>query len=394
MNRSLVISISMAVLALVWVLSGTLSESDAENSTNAGIDNTSTAVATENVQALFKVKVTAIQAEQIMDRIELQGSIESAREIEVRAETEGTIKRIDVEKGDRLSKGQAILRLAMNDRQARLARARAELKVRRVDLKSGVSLKQKKLLSENQHQQNVANVVAAEAEVKEIEVEIEHTNVTAAFRGVLDAVHVELGDYVSSGTPLATLVDDQYVTISSDVPQQHVSKLKLGQMVKATLLDGTQLEGKTYYISSSADPRTRTFRIEAKTSNQENIQRFGQSARVSILVGQKWAHKLSPSLLNLSSDGLLQVKGVDADNRVMTKTVNIIRSENDGVWLEGLPKEFNLITVGQGFVSVGEEVNSIGGEEVNSIGADDAPVSPDAESTVSKSVTAEVAHNE
>ena len=247
----------------------------------------------------------------------------------------------------------------MNDRQARLARAKAELRVRQADLKSGLSLKTKKLLSENQHLQNVANVVAATAEVKEIEIEIQHTSVAAAFDGVLNELHVELGDYVSPGTPLATLVDDQYITISADVPQQHISKLKNGQKVSATLLNGTQFEGEIFYISSSAQTSTRTFRIEAKAANTMGIKRFGQSARVSIYIGEQLAHKLSPSLLGLNSEGSLQIKGIDQDNRVITQTVEIIRSENDGIWLDGLPKQFNLITVGQGFVSRGDEVNAV-----------------------------------
>jgi len=362
MNRSLIISITLAILALVWILSGTFSGSEYTNPSDEQHDSALSAPQpkdTKTADSLFKVKVKHIAAEPLLDSIELQGSIESAREIEIRAETNGTIIALKSSKGDEVSQGQQILALALNDRMARLERAKAELKVRQVDLKSGLSLKEKNLLSENQHQQNIANVVAAKAEVQEIEVEIQQTSIKAAFKGILDEIHVELGDYVSPGTPLATLVDKQFITLSADVPQQHIAKLVIGQKVRGTLLDGTSLEGKITYISSSADENTRTFKIEAKAPNLSNLQRFGQSARIRIYIGERFAHKLSPSLLNLSSDGLLQVKGLDSEDRVITNTVDIIRSENDGVWLSGLPNKFQLITVGQGFVSPGDLVETI-----------------------------------
>lgn len=357
MNRSLILSISLAALALVWILSGSLSSNSEEEGSVS--QQASELDESGNSSPRFKVKVEAIDAKLMLDRIDLQGEIESVRDIEVRAETDGIVTKLKSNKGEHLTKGQQILVLATNDRQARLARAKAELKVRQADLKSSLSLKAKKLISENQYLQNVANVVSAEAEVKEREIEIQRTTITAAFDGVLDELHVELGDYVSSGTALATLVDDQYITISAEVPQQHISKLKNGQKVSAELLNGAKIEGELFYISSSADTRTRTFRIEAKALNTMGIKRFGQSARVSIYLDEQYAHKLSPSLLGLDSDGLLEIKGVDEGQRVITHTVDILRSENDGIWLSGLPKQFNLITVGQGFVSEGDVVNAI-----------------------------------
>jgi len=164
MNRSLILSISLAALALIWILSGSLSSNAEEESK---VSQQGSELDESNLSnSHYKVKVQAIEAELMPDRIDLQGGIESVREIEIRAETDGIITNLKTNKGARISQGQQILMLAMNDRQARLERAKAELKVRQADLKSSLSLKAKKLISENQYLQHVANVVAAEAEVK------------------------------------------------------------------------------------------------------------------------------------------------------------------------------------------------------------------------------------
>jgi membrane fusion protein, multidrug efflux system len=355
MNRSLVISLVMAVVATLWILSGSLSEEapqqDAENDGRTQQDAEAT--------NLFRVTVERVQAQEVTDRIDLQGEIEADRNIELRVEVEGKVTKLLAQKGQRLDKGQPILRMAMNDRQAKLAKAQADLKVAEAELKSGLSLKSKNLLSENQHQQNLADVMSAKAALSEIELEIEHTALLSPFSGLLNDVSVELGDFLSTGSIVANLVDDRYLTINADVPQQHVAKLSLGQLVEARLLSGSLISGEISYISSAADTATRSFRIEARADNKTGIKRFGQSARVSIFVGQQLAHKMSPSLLSLNSEGGLQVKGIDSAGLVSAYPVEILRSENDGVWLTGLPQSFDLITVGQGFVSVGERVEAV-----------------------------------
>ncbi|WP_250657182.1 efflux RND transporter periplasmic adaptor subunit [Alkalimarinus coralli] len=350
MSRSLIVAIVLTVVAVGWVLSGSRSAPEA-----ASVDHSAEQAPAEK----FKVKVKNIEAELITDNLLLQGQIEAAREIEIKAEVQGIVTRLGKDKGARLNKDDLIVELDVSDRLARLKKAKAELEVRKSEERAGAQLRQKNMLSKNQQQQNIANVLSAEAAVKEIEVEIDKTSVKAPFATVLNERHVEVGDYVSPGDPLAYLVDDSYTLISADVPQQYIARLSLGQTVSAKLLNGQSLDGKISFVSASADPRTRTFRIEAKSENVKRFVRFGQSASVTIQLGQQRAHKLTGSLLDLNSEGILQVKGVDGENRVITKPVDILRSERDGIWLKGLPDTFRLITVGQGFVSEGDEVEPV-----------------------------------
>ncbi|MFT6028556.1 MAG: multidrug efflux system membrane fusion protein [Oleiphilaceae bacterium] len=354
MNRSLVLSILLAIIATIWVLSGSFaSNEDPENIKKLSSEESA------KVLPAFKVKVQKRVAEKMQDQIILQGGIEADRQIEIRAETEGTIETIYATKGDKLKAGQAILSLAINDREARLEKAKAELRVKQTELASSKSLKDKNMVSENRYQQNIADVVSAQAEVKKIQVQIKQTNITAAFNGILNEVYVDLGDYVSEGSAIATLVDQDWVTITTEVPQQHIAKIERGQTVEASLLNGVQLSGKINYISSSANPATRTFLIEAKAENIAGVKYFGQSARVKIYLGERSAYLMSPSLLNLGSDGSLQIKTLDAEQRVVSNDVTMIRSDNEGIWLGGLPDSIELITVGQGFVSEGEVVDPI-----------------------------------
>lgn len=356
MNRSVLIAIGLTVFVLAWLLSGTGKE-DAPQDSETGSEHSPNEVTNSDDENLFKVTIRALNAEAVADIITLQGDIEPARNITVKAETHGRISATHVNSGSRVQKGQRMLNIAVADRQARLEQAEAELKLKEAELQAANQLKAKKLISGNQLEQAVANVAAAKAAVKQIKVEINYTTIRAAFTGIANYRHVELGDYVAAGDPLIDLIDDQHIKIVARIPQQHISKLKIGQHVSAELLDGQSIQGQLSYISSQADPATRTFTVKAIAEPVEEL-RLGQSARVRLKLGEILAHKVSSSALSLAANGDIFVNAVSANGTVVRHSAEIIKNDSDGVWLSGLPGQLDLIVVGQAFVTEGQAVEA------------------------------------
>src|SRR5690606_32345323 len=104
---------------------------------------------------------------------------------------------------------------------------------------------------------------------------------------------------------------------------------------------------------------TRTFRVELAVPNPDNKLPAGMTAEIRLPAGESEAHFLSPALLSLDEQGNIGVKTVDEHDVVRFHEVEIIRSASDGVWVTGLPDEVTVITVGQGFVAVGEKVEPV-----------------------------------
>ena len=82
------------------------------------------------------------------------------------------------------------------------------------------------------------------------------------------------------------------------------------------------------------------------------------------------AQKISPAILTLAADGQIGVKTVDGNGRVVFTPIEIARSEADGVWITGLPAMANIITVGQGYVSAGQAVESVPAQQETALAAD------------------------
>jgi multidrug efflux system membrane fusion protein len=354
MNKSVLIAAILSVLVVLWIFSGSFGETD----NNASSEQADTPATEQATQENFKVTVRDMLATPVQDVITLQGDIEPARAVILKSETQGRVSDIKVEDGQRVRANEILLNISIDDRQARLEQAEAELKLRKAELVAAEQLKTKKMISGNQLEQAVANVAAAQAAVKRIKVEIAQTYVGAAFSGVVNERLVELGDYVSAGDPLAELIDDSHLKIVAQVPQQHIAKIQLGQEVRATLLDGTIITGQLTYISSKADDATRTFKIEAVSKTTNGI-RLGQSARVRLTLGEIMAHKVSSSILSLSASGDIFVNAVNDASEVVRYSASIIKNDNDGVWLSGLPEQLKLIVVGQAFVTEGQLVQAV-----------------------------------
>ncbi|MDX1656831.1 MAG: efflux transporter periplasmic adaptor subunit, partial [Candidatus Competibacteraceae bacterium] len=103
----------------------------------------------------------------------------------------------------------------------------------------------------------------------------------------------------------------------------------------------------------------RTFRVELEIPNLDGKYAAGISAEIRIPLETVPAHLLSPALLSLDEQGILGVKTVDQQARVIFHPVGIVRTAPDGVWVAGLPQQVRIITVGQGFVQPGERVMAI-----------------------------------
>ena len=124
----------------------------------------------------------------------------------------------------------------------------------------------------------------------------------------------------------------------------------------ATLIDGRKLTGTIRFIGAVADSATRTFRVEIIITNPEGTIRDGVTSVVNLFAARTQAHFLPTSLLTLDDSGHLGIKAVDGENRVVFHRIRVLADKQNGIWVDGLPKTVNLITVGQEFVKTGQKI--------------------------------------
>jgi multidrug efflux system membrane fusion protein len=300
-----------------------------------------------------------VQAEPVTRTISVYGRTAPARTVEIKAETSGRVTSVGVSRGEPARAGQALLKLDLRDRQARLDQARAGVNEQQSAWEGQQALKPQGYISDTQLAETRAKLEAAKAELVRAELDLEYMTVRAPFDGTVQERSVEVGDYVRPGDPVATFVDNTRLIVTGSIAEQDAGFVRVGGNATAVLVTGQDVKGRIRYLAPVAEESTRTFTVELEIPNPEGKLPAGVTAEMRIPGGEVLAYRMAPSLLTLDASGELGIKTVDARNQVEFHRVQIAHSEANGVWVTGLPEAANIIVVGQGYVSAGQVVESV-----------------------------------
>ncbi len=351
---AVLVSVALAVGAILWVGSGFVGSADVPTSPDDQAPTTEQASAD-----LFAVRVINSQAAQRTSKIVVNGRTEPYRTVEIRAETEGRILELNTYRGEEVTEGDVIAKIALYDREAKLSEAQALLRQRQIEYSASASLVEEGFRSTTQHAGAQAQLDAARAIVEQRSTDIERTNIRAPYSGMIHSGHLEVGDYVKSGNPVGTLLDLDPILIVGNATEEEVSRLSLNGLGGAELSDGTIITGTVTYIAAQADTTTRTYRFEVEVANPNYAIRAGLTARILVDAGQSVAHLIPPSALSLSELGKIGVKTVNNDALVEFHEIRILEETIEGMWVDGLPETAQVIVGGQEFVVVGEQVVAV-----------------------------------
>jgi multidrug efflux system membrane fusion protein len=344
-KKPYLIALFIAVIVVFWMLSA---------GTSATQENV-----TVNQLPIAKVKVTTLYAEQINRALQLYGRTEPNKVARISAREPGEVIEILVKEGQFVAKEQLILKLDEGDLAQQITAANTLLEQREVEYQGALKLQQKGLNDQSALARAKSALEQAKARLVSLELSLARTSIRAPFAGVINQRLVELGDYLGKGDPILELADLNPLIVRAHVTQKEVMNLAIGQAVTARFINNQSFTGNIRYIASVADQGTNTFKIEAAFDNPDSQYRAGFSTQLDINYDTVSAVQLSPAFLALDEAGNIGVKTIDSDNKVVFTKIDIVKSEPSGVWLAGLGERANVITLGQGFVRIGDTVDPV-----------------------------------
>ena len=186
-------------------------------------------------------------------------------------------------------------------------------------------------------------------------VELNRTEVKSPFSGYIESV-VKPGNFIERGQVCATIIQLDPIIFVAEVPEISIAKVKVGQNVDINLVTGQKVSGILSFVSKSASPATKTFRVEVEIQNKDGLIKDGLTADLIIKTDKVKAHKISPSILILDDDGKLGVRITNSENIVEFYEIEIVQDSPEGLRATGIPEGSNIIIQGQGFVEEGQLV--------------------------------------
>ena len=308
-------------------------------------------------------------ATQVQDAVIARGRTEAARQVEVRAETGGLVRSDPLRRGAFVTRGQTLCELDPGTRpqqeaeaQARLREAQARLREAEVNAEAATRLQEGGFASETRRigtaallESARAGVHSAQSALDAIQIDLSRLRITAPFQGLLESDTAELGSLVQPGSPCATVIQLDPIKLVGFVPEAEVDRISVSAMAGARLISGREVQGRVTFLSRSADPATRTFRVEVTVPNPDLAIRDGQTAEMLIAADGVMAHLLPASSLTLDNAGTLGVR-LAVDGQARFAPVTLLRDTLDGVLVTGLPESATVITVGQDYVTDGTPI--------------------------------------
>ncbi|WP_297186115.1 efflux RND transporter periplasmic adaptor subunit [uncultured Porticoccus sp.] len=346
MNANVKIALVILVLIIIWFVSGLVTG----NSEITPADDP--AVADE----LTKVRVRWVEAEDYSRQISARGRTAPNRHVTLRAEVSGRVIAVPADKGQAVDEGDTICELAEEDREQRVLEAQAAVAQAEIDYRGALKLKEKGYQSDSAIAQANARLESTRAALRLTEINLANTRIAAPFAGFVDDRPVEVGDYMDRNHICAEIVEMNPLKVVARLSEREVVRAEVGGNASVRLATGQLVTGEVTYLSHLAEPQTRTYEMEITLPNPSFQLRAGVASQVMVATNVLRAHRVPASLLALGDGGELGLKIVNRDDRVDFVLIDLVGDDGEGVWIAGLPERTRVITVGQEYVSAGEQV--------------------------------------
>jgi membrane fusion protein, multidrug efflux system len=215
------------------------------------------------------------------------GTMEAVHGVVVSADLPGTIYRINFESGKAVHEGDVLVELDTRQEKAQLAALEAQRDLAKVNFGRVQQLFNDGVISRQDYDAATAQQKSTEANVAEIRATIERKTIRAPFSGILGIRKVNLGQYLSAGTPIVSNESLNPIYVNVGVPQQAASQVKMGRSLRVTTEDlaGKVFTGTVTAIDSVVDEATRNVQVQATLANPEGKLRPGMFVQVQIAVG-------------------------------------------------------------------------------------------------------------
>lgn len=221
------------------------------------------------------------------DEIEAVGSLRAANGADLALEVSGIVQNISFNSGDSVEQGQTLLQLTATEDNAKLVSLEATLDNYNTTLQRDLAQLAVKAVSQATVDTDRANVKNAQALYDQQKAVVEQKTLKAPFSGRLGIRSVDLGQYLTAGTTVVTLQALDPIYVDFYLPQQEVSRLKVGQDVTSTIdaYPGKTFSGKISAINPKVDSTSRNVQVRATLSNADGALLPGMFARVKVATG-------------------------------------------------------------------------------------------------------------
>ncbi|AAN30009.1 MULTISPECIES: efflux RND transporter periplasmic adaptor subunit [Brucella] len=215
--------------------------------------------------------------------VEAIGTASALNGVDLTVQLDGVVQKINFKANQDVKQGDILLQMEDSIQRADLAAAEAEAVLAQQNLKRADTLRTRGVGAVSNVDTTASAANAAVALVEKMRATLAQKSVKAPFSGVIGIPKVDIGQYLTPGTVIATLQNTDIMRIDFTVPEQLLATIKLGQTVKVgSNADTLDFTGKIVGIDPKIDPTTRLVSVRAEVDNPDHKLTPGQFVQVRV----------------------------------------------------------------------------------------------------------------
>jgi membrane fusion protein (multidrug efflux system) len=301
------------------------------------------------------VSVEPVRRGEISESVGLTGTVEGIVQSDLVSRITERVVSVRVSQGQQVKEGQLLVQFDTTNPMAQYRQAKAALEDTEKDFVRMKALLEQGAISEQMFEKARTGLEVARAN---FEAASSVVDITAPIDGVVTSVNVREGEVVPIGKVICTVAKINKAKVVVTASESELVKLTKGAQATISSADGRAVTGTVSSISSSADPATRTFRVEITADNDSRTLRPGSFATVVVRTGHKKDALLVPSRCVLDRQGKRVVFVVAKDNTAQLRQVSVgIANQESLEIMEGLAQGDLVITEGHERLKGGEKLN-------------------------------------
>jgi len=296
------------------------------------------------------VSVAIVEKKLVSARISLIGTAEAIAKSDVASEVSGIVEYYPTKEGAFVKKGELLARLRSIGLRLRLKGAvaareeiRAKLENAEKELARVSRLKDTDSIAERKydeilyvHRALLQGVLKSDAEIELLEYEIKQKDVVAPFSGFISKENTQVGEWISAGGLVTTIIDLNQIRITVDVPERYVAILhpegEVNILVKS--VSNKPIPGRIYAVLPKGNPNARTFPVRINLANPGFKIKSGMEAMVAFSLADKKNALLIPKDAVVTAGSKRLVYHV-VDGKALSVDVNILGYYCNNVTVEG-----------------------------------------------------------
>jgi RND family efflux transporter MFP subunit len=290
------------------------------------------------------------------------GMVESDHQANLSTIVMGTVTEVPVEVGERVKKGDVLIRIKddqilaqKSQLEANMVQAKANLenteknynRIKNLYAEESATSKELDDIS-TMYEIAKANMDALNARMNEVNEMLAYTTIRAPFDGIVARKFVSEGDMAAPGHPLVAVADPGLIKITANVPEQWISKISEGDEVNVSIESAGIYNAAATLIavSEAGDPMSRQYAVEAKLNDAgiSSTLKTGMFAQLGMNLGSNEALFIPKSALVYRGQ-LTGVYTLSDDNKAILRWVRLGQSSGDQVEvLSGLTPGESYVT--------------------------------------------------